>query len=497
MRLRLWLPAIAVLLAASSGCSTKNAVTGGDPATAGATQSETSGTTTYAGGKNRIVVAYNDETNTGSTIAFTQTTRVVTSGTSLMGWSFSLDGTTWVYGGKLAPPKGWAILWGDPAMTTSGAHYNIAFLANLAVPNSKYPQGGVNGSLYYGDGRSAYIGGACFAKSTDGGQAFAFWQCIQNTDPIPDVPDSVNGHFYDGGSMASGSSGEVFAAYNDVAASNINVWRAADENSTFQRLPDPFPGMVAGSHARLRVAQDGSLYAGAEFVTAQEGYLVYLNRYSGGSWGKPVQASNATVLYPAIDFNSTVQGSELTVRTGPQFGFDIGATSVGNSDAVRLLYTQTTGSRLYISAAACPADLSICRPVASWGVPPPGPNDQPLDAFDPDVKAWVGFIGLPPSWQGTWVYRFGASPTTVNVARQALVYINGNPFGFPVDILQNAPVCSDTRGYFGDYDDTLLVGFKPPSATFMRFVTDSSAGCTKRWEYTATAQHVKAVQYDY
>jgi len=34
-----------------------------------------------------------------------------------MGWSYSDDaGAHWTYGGKVAPPNGWAVLWGDPAL---------------------------------------------------------------------------------------------------------------------------------------------------------------------------------------------------------------------------------------------------------------------------------------------------------------------------------------------------------------------------------------------
>ena len=65
--------------------------------------------------------------------------------------------------------------------------------------------------------------------------------------------------------------------------------------------------------------------------------------------------------------------------------------------------------------------------------------------------AWPGFIGLPPTWQATWAYHYG-NVNTINVNRATLGYVNGNAFIFPVDILKDAPVCSDTRGYWGDYD---------------------------------------------
>ena len=103
------------------------------------TQSETAAATSYAG-RNAMVLTYNDETGTESTIQYTPTTRKVLPGASLMGWSYSLDfGKTWKYGGKVSPPKGWAALWGDPAMTTSQAAYRYVFISNLAIPDSKMP----------------------------------------------------------------------------------------------------------------------------------------------------------------------------------------------------------------------------------------------------------------------------------------------------------------------------------------------------------------------
>src|ERR1700704_2527607 len=143
------------------------------------TQSETAAATSYAG-RNAMVVTYNDETGTESTIRYTPSGRKVLHGASLMGWSYSLDsGQTWKYGGKVNPPKGWAALWGDPAMTTSQAAYRYVFISNWAIPDSKMPAGGINGSVIV-TGNDSYIGGACFARSTDGGVTFQNYQCVTN-----------------------------------------------------------------------------------------------------------------------------------------------------------------------------------------------------------------------------------------------------------------------------------------------------------------------------
>jgi hypothetical protein len=481
-----------------SACSNSNSVTGGDKQTSGSTQSETAATTSYVGGKNnRIVVSYNDETGEEAFITYAQLQRTVTSGASLMGWSYSDDGgTKWTYGGKVSPPKGWAVLWGDPALTTSGASYQTVFLSNLAVPSSKMPQGGIQGYLYYGDGRSSYIGGACIAKSIDGGATFKNYQCVSNTKTVAGVPDTPQGHFYDGGSMASNSAGEIFAAYVDVATGLIDVYRSPNATGNFQQVATPFPNMYAVSHAKLRASQDGSFYVAAQII-GSDGYYIYMNRWVNGGWGNPVPVSNTSELYPSIDLGTSVQGSELTLREGPQFGYAVGAASDGGNDAIRMLYTRRgDDGHLYLDATACKVDLANCWEVAGWKFQGGGPNNSKVDTYDPDVEAWPGFIGLPPTWQASWAYHYG-NANFVNVSRATLGYVNGSAFIFPVDILQNTPVCSDTRGYWADYDAMLQTGWQGTSSLWMRFTTDSSSGCTKRWEFTAQAQHVQQSNYSY
>jgi len=134
-----------VVSTALTGCAQTGLVTGRGPTAQGG-QSETEATTSYSRGVHRIVVTYNDETASQTTIQYTPTTRKVLRGASLMGWSYSEDhGATWTYGGKLSPPPGWAVLWGDPAITTSRTNYGLVFISNLAFPDAKFPSGGVDG----------------------------------------------------------------------------------------------------------------------------------------------------------------------------------------------------------------------------------------------------------------------------------------------------------------------------------------------------------------
>ena len=113
-------------------------------------------------------------------------------------------------------------------------------------------------------GNDSYIGGACFARSTDGGITFQNYQCVSNN-VKNSTPNTEKGHFYDGGSMASSRQGEIFAGFMDYTTGQIDVYRSPDANGTFKLLPNPFPNMDIYNHARLRVdLATGALYVAGE-----------------------------------------------------------------------------------------------------------------------------------------------------------------------------------------------------------------------------------------
>ena len=452
-------------------------------------QSEAVLATAYSGGSYIISAAYNAETGSSSTIQYTQTTRKILSGASLMGWSYSTDrGASWTYGGKVNPPSGWAVLWGDPALATSRTHYNLVFMANLAIPNSKMPSGGIEGYVYYGSG--SYLGGACLAKSKDGGKTFQNWQCVANKNKTSET-DSDKGHFYDGSAIVSSASGEIFAAFNDVFGGKIDVWRSPDENGTMQMVPNPFPDYDIATHPRLRAALSGDdIYVAAQASNGR----IYINRWHNGGWGAPQAASEPGVLYPAIKFTSS-----LELRTGPQFSFDIGAASEGGGDAIRLMVTakDSRSGRLYVTGSYCPLNLSGCQLAPPWGTTP-GNLNTPGDQFNPNVSAWQGFIGLPPLWKASYLDRSGNPADRVSLKHGNLAYLpNGTRIYVPFDALKDMPLCPDNRGYWGDYNDLMFIGFPQDSsnAEFMATATDSSLGCPVRWEYFARHQHVQAARF--
>jgi len=490
---------LSLTTAACAGrCTAGGLVTGASDATARGAQSETDAATSYSGGVHRIVVAYNDETASESVIQYTPTTRKILRGATLMGWSYSEDfGATWKYGGKVSPPAGWAALWGDPAVTTSRSSYGVMFMSNLAMPDAKFPAAGIDGGV-----GSSVMGGACIARSTNGGVNFQIFQCVANTQPIPGVPSSVNGHFYDGGSMAAGPQGAIYASFIDYDTSQVDIWISANGNQPFTPLPPPFPNYYVGSHPRIRVGPDGTLFVMALIKLQDSGnpYMLAANAFRNGQWGQPRAIITNVPPYPEVNFNSSLLGAPLTIRTGPQFSFDIGTASLDRDDSIRFLATQVNSRGwLYIRGGLCDYMLKSCGWYEGWtfGVRQPGDRDRRLDVFNPNVVAFPGFIGITPRWQAAYLARFGESTLTVNLTRATLGYVNGMPFTIPVDIAQNAPVCSDRRGYWGDYDGFVPARVNGDSIQFMRFMTDSSLGCNTRWQFIGQRQHVRAVSYTY
>lgn len=482
-----------------AGCASSGRVTGSDKDTAPYGQSETASTTAFAEGKTIAVVAFNDGTDPQNKVAYSATTRTIASGASLMGWSYSTDfGATWIYGGRVQPPAGWAVLWGDPAITTSRKHYGTVFMANLAIPNAKMPAAGISGSVVI-SGAHSYIGGACIARSTDGGKTFQHWQCVQNT-AKNGVPQSELGHFYDGGSMAAGEDGAIYAAFVDVTESALEIWRAPNHNASFVKMANPFPGIDISTHPRLRASPfDGALYVAGQSSNGQ----VWINRFQNGNWQQPVAVAGGAV-YPCIPLEQgacdAALGDKLRVRTAVQFSFDVGAQDDPEGrDAIRFLITQRDAptGRYHLIARTCDLALSGCwgwTGNVDWGTPVS--KEFALDYYNPLVRAWRGFIGLPPVWMSSYNYRFGLPASGIYVSRAALAYLpNGQRLWFPIDAYKNMPVCADRRGYWGDYDDLTLLTFKDETPQWLRTVSDSTPGCSTRWDFTSDPLHVRAVVF--
>jgi hypothetical protein len=455
------------------------------------TQSETACAVAFARRQEIFVTAYNDDTDDGK-ITYTANDRVVFQGASMLGWSYSQDrGKTWTYGGKVKPPKGIAALWGDPAIVVSRTNPSRVYITSLAIEESKIPPTGHHGWLDDGT-----ITGACVARSDDGGIHFAIQTCF-----------SESKHFYDGSALAAGFGGDqrIFAAFRDTVNSHIDVWASPDGLAPFVKIADPFPDMKILSHPRLAYDQvTGALLVAA---IAEGDQVIFMNRLVGATWQGPVRASFPTTR---IDIPVGPQ----TIRMAYGFSFDVGSpsltelgdgsTRVGDN-AVRMLYTTRDAEtkRIYVRGSSCRADLSKCIDVPQWGTTP-GNLNTPRNQWNPTVKAWIGFIGLPPEWKATY-QTTDDNPNAVSIKQGNLAVLpDGTPIFVPFNLVAPRPVCPDFRygspgsaksGYWGDYDEMAFAGFSADSTTpeFLLTFSDSSKGCVSQSEFTSNHLHVSSV----
>jgi hypothetical protein len=433
-----------------------------------------------------VTVTYNDATDQPP-VKYTTTTRETRKGASHLGWSYSVDyGKTWTYGGRLTPSDAWPILWGDPAITHSVRDQRNVYIASLAVPKAKLdlaPQGKIDGGL------ENYIGGACIARSTDGGRTFSLYQCLQSTDA------DATGDFFDGGHMASDAAGNLYAAWANIDRRTVQVWRAVGENGTFQRLsPDPFGGQMMAGHPRLRVnLETGELFVMATNLSGE----LLIDRWNGSGWSPPWHTgmyAQGVVCMPGPSCNGAI-----ALRAHPQFSFDIGAFGASN-DHIRMMFTRRAASgRTYIAGAGCMLADQACFYIPQWGT---GEADasRAYSSLNPLIRAYrssaMAAAGEPSLWMG--------SHSTFNEATGRMSFVMGG-VGFlqgqnnqqfflylPIYQLKDRVLCADQRGYWGDYDDLQAIGPVPPreSILFGRTFSVSEPACSYRWTFTSAPLRV-------
>lgn len=479
-----------IFLAASglSACDEYETITGtsntSDP-TRNYSQSETVIAVTPMSDRVSVTVAYNDETGEdGTFIEYTPTTRKVKRGASLMGWSYSPDGgDTFTIKGKLRPPAGWSILWGDPAIASVRNPYSatvgLVYLTNIASPDDRFPAGGHSG--YIGD----VLAGACIARSWNGGQTFSHVQCVRD-----------GNHFYDGAAMAVSRTGRACAAYNDVDEDSIDVWCQNGLLTSFKLVPNPFPGQKIVTHPRLRADDDGNMYLMAmRACSGGRGQLI-LAKWNGTSWTSPVSAGACDgAVYPQFNLGGRM------LRTGPQFSFDIRNDEMVGSDAIRVVYTHTgSDGRHHLKGNFCSASALSCWDGGSGWTTDASTGHQFNPKIDraPRRRNERGEVISEEIWKVVFYNDDLGGTNQISVKQGNLAVLPDQSRVFvPFELVPKHEVCSDTRGYWGDYDEVKFVQFREPSKAAQFIVTgsDSSRGCNLREAYRSRYLHISKVLF--
>jgi hypothetical protein len=426
----------------------------------------------------RHVATYN-AVDSPPNLVYTNTTRTIRRNTSLMGWAnWRLTDGVITNEGRVRPPPGWAVLWGDPAIARNSGNSNLLYIANLGIPNLKFPtsemiEGPVDPAGLPASFCGSFLGGACIARSTNDGQSFTVSasDCLQRTDST-----CPGGHFYDGGSLASSGSGRMFAAFNDVTTSRHDVYQAQSMTGSFQRISDF--GIAVSLHPRIRW--------GARFPTGTDStgalYMLYVTtalqlgiaRYDGGGnlTGPWTIASWSSNVFPT--FNN-VNLADRFIRLGPEYDFDIGFNESGVRE-IRIVYSVADGNgRIHMNGASCTVNFPnfTCAPKgALWST----------SAMFSTTHQWNSHIafGQTPNGANTWQVSFYNSVMGTNNVELWKMKLSNAGMG-PVTRQETAQVaCPDLRGYWGDYDNVV-----PSFGQFLRLFTDSSHSSCVQQQFTA------------
>jgi hypothetical protein len=419
-------------------------------------------------------------------MTFNNNSRQVFANASLMGFT-TMDSTGVVIAsGRLRPPAGWSVLWGDPAITRSRSNMNRVYLTQLAVPTEKFnlspTPGRIEGPLTANVPAlcGAFVGGACIARSNDSGRTFslAASDCVRRFEA-----GCTGGNFYDGAEIETSADGRVYAAYVDVRNAKIDVYMSTNETDGLARITTP--PVSAASHPRLKWGP-GGMYL---LVQSGAGQLS-ITRYEGGasrtgSWTTPVvvtnQYSSGSISLPENRF----------IRVGPQYAFDVGQSEVG-VDQIRIVFKAFENNHHHLRVYKCGTGSPIaCQRVSQWETVVFNAN---ADQFMPAIAfGWRTFAGS--AWVATYfdtVIQPGGN--RVNLMR-SITLQNNSTFQIDRVTLENAQVpCPDTRGFWGDYDNMAFGAF----GFFMRPFTDSSHSACTMNQFNSTPKvaslHMSAVQ---
>ncbi|MDP8999192.1 MAG: hypothetical protein M3O46_03675, partial [Myxococcota bacterium] len=448
--------------------------------------------------------------------------RTVSYGASQMGWSVSSGGArtdglvlgaTFSAPKRLTPPSGWAVLWGDPAIgQVPGTPF--VYMTNLAVPNSKFPcarrrsgrcvtQGVISGDF------TPYMGGACIARSTDGGVTFSLSSA--------DCVHSPSFDFYDGSEVVGSTNvitgaHAVVAAFTNSITNHIDVWAASSTTGGFSQLGNPFPNEVMGSHPRLLAWGDQFYLLGVA------GNRLLLQRYdsAANSWASAADGYPKVVATDFNEINFLFGSGTFFGRRGVNFDLAVDTWDDGfqGDDAILVAYTSSATSsagRLHsvLMKSYCSlASGQTCFSSGLWDLPRG-------DALSPNLSGAVVRDG-----SGAWTTALKLTfiqqaPTDPPSPPSPLISIYSGNMG-----ASNGGMLTDVRlevgfqkpctttipgsGFWGDYDAHMGVYQKTEAdlPVFFRAFSDSTDGhgnsaCTSQTYFNSAPLQVSYAQIRY
>jgi hypothetical protein len=410
-----------------------------------------------------VTVGYNDQTTAPppgpQTIVYTDAIpdpragngRLLFKGTSLMGWSFSTDGGhTFNYGGRIAPPSGWSIIWSDPS---------IAKL-NIDDPNVYYTQlGGTTAAfesvwdpskqaiVSSGQNVGTALDGYCIARSTDRGVTFPTVKCQKTA-------------FQDGSALAvamdASNHRQVY-----VTGAQTDVWRMDGDTMTFATtssganpISNPFPNLKEAQFPRMRV------FGGVLYIVRQDLNLIRANRLN--------TVLNATTWLGETQLASDAGSSALGVETSPSISFDLGP-GLDGTNKFRLMYTAAkspVGSTSGVKVIECALTLdpASCQTVGWSTVGETGSAEA-----GPSLRFGGG------QWVATWRKVASLSKVFQTIVGH-LVLVNGVATLDERSLYPGIVPCAYDGNRWGEYNQLDAFG----DGRFFAPYTINGPGC--RWQ---------------
>jgi hypothetical protein len=393
-----------------------------------------------------VVVGYNDKTEPTDTPKATYpagrnvSEREVARGVSLMGWSFSTDGgRSFTYGGRVAPPPGWSVLWGDPAMAKVNTSDPNVYYANLGGSTAAFDaaealENDANDTIH---NSVPPIDGWCLARSTDRGINFSNPVCVPA--------------FGDGGTIAAAMNAGRREVFLTGLIGPQRVWKFDGDATpmTVTELPPATlpPNAFCGSHPRVR-ASGGFLYL---VCRASNGQIV----------GNRLDIATSTWQTPRVIAPASMLPGLPSIRIAPAVSFDVG-TNFDDEPKVRTMFMVDEGgaAAMAIVTVECQPDLTGCQEITGW-------STRGVAGFEsaPSLR----FIGFGKWMVGYW-NEAGAGVGTNAGFLDTVTHTSG---GLPIlrTKVVEPPVfpCRQAGSYWGDYNEIDTYG---ESGIFMPYTVN-------------------------
>jgi len=216
----------------------------------------------------------------------------------------------------------------------------------------------------------------------------------------------------------------------------------SDGNQPFQRIATPFPGYVVASHPRCELLPTARYMPRPDSCHLRPAPTTSISAATPAGIGRqPTQPATRPWFIRGASARM-FKGSALTIRTGPQFSFDVGAALRGAATRSACSIPAETRTWAPFVQVQRALGLTSCANLSGWRLGTSGANEQPVEAFNPDL-VWRErvSVGCPrPGKRRPYTALDKPAALDLSWPSQPLGYADGQAFTIPGILVQNTPV---------------------------------------------------------